>query len=51
MIKGATPDKLVATNINARKTRYFEPWILGCIVMKMVNDPKTPIYQPRKGEC
>jgi hypothetical protein len=45
-IKGATPDKPVATNINARKRRYFAPWNLGYIVIKMVNVPKTPIYQP-----
>lgn len=47
-IKGATPDRPVATNINARKRRYLEPWNLGCIVMKMVNVPKTPIYNMRK---
>jgi hypothetical protein len=44
-IRGATPHKPVATNINARKSRYFEPWNLGCNVIKMVNVPKTPIYQ------
>lgn len=50
-IKGATPDKPDATNINARKRRYFGPWNLGRIVIKMVNVPKSPIYQTRKKDC
>lgn len=48
-IKGATPHRPVATNINARKMRYFEPWNLGCMVMKMVDVPNSPISQSRKG--
>ncbi|KAK2670317.1 hypothetical protein RAB80_014454 [Fusarium oxysporum f. sp. vasinfectum] len=46
-IKGATPDKPVATNINVRKRRYFGPWNLGCITTNMANVPKAPIYRPR----
>jgi hypothetical protein len=50
-IKGAIPDKPVATNIHALKRRYLGPWNLGCIVMKMVNVPKIPTYQSRKRSC
>jgi len=50
-INGATPEKPVATNINARKRWYFEPWNLGCSAIKMVDVPKPPTYQPMKEKC
>ncbi|EXL90212.1 hypothetical protein FOIG_16530 [Fusarium odoratissimum NRRL 54006] len=37
-IKGTTPDKPVATNINVRKRRYSGPWNLGCNMTNMARD-------------